>query len=239
MTCFRVPGSCLEKCLSNFLNTMAETLQKWVFWRHGPKRAYITPLSYGIYRLNTSSFGVKHVQILSESIFCGALLFFTWRLLSAPFQSFDKYSHTQWLAKTWLLCFHLSFRCGFFFKCRIFLRCFVSKVIPAYIVNNSGFCFWKTFNEKFIIMSNKITQNQSVVPKENSTLWESHKAWLRLFNCISARGALWKFLAFPDIFYIPYLNIRPTFPKNDNLNIKKTLLRTWQILISVLQNYFL
>lgn len=140
MTCFTVPGSCSEKCLSNFLNTMAESLQKWVFWRHGPKRAYITPLSYGIHRLNTSFFGVKNVQILSESLFFVEFCyFFTWRLLTAPFQSFDKYSHTQWLVNTWLLCFCLSFRC-ILFKHRLILRCCVSNVIADCRVNNSGFC---------------------------------------------------------------------------------------------------
>lgn len=92
MTWFRVPDSCKEKCLSNFLSTIAESLQKW---RHGPKRVYIIPLSYAIHRLNISLFGVKNVQILSESGFCEVLLFFTWRLLSVPLQSFDKYSYTQ------------------------------------------------------------------------------------------------------------------------------------------------
>lgn len=85
----------MEKYLSNFLSTKADSLQKWVFWRHGPKRAYITPLSYAILRLNISSFGVKNVQILSESVFCEVLLFFTWRLLGAPLQPFDKYSYTH------------------------------------------------------------------------------------------------------------------------------------------------
>lgn len=95
MTWFRVPDSCMEKYLSIFLSTVAESLQKWVFWRRGPKRVYITPLSYAILRLNISSFGVKNVQILSESGFCEVLLFFTWRLLSAPLHPFDKYSYTH------------------------------------------------------------------------------------------------------------------------------------------------
>lgn len=85
----------MEKCLSKFLSAIAESLQKWVFWRHGPKRVYITPLSDAMNRLNMSSFGVKNVQILSESGFCEVLLFLTWRLLSAPLQPFDKYSYTQ------------------------------------------------------------------------------------------------------------------------------------------------
>lgn len=92
---FRVPDSCMEKCLSIFLGTIAESLQKWVFWRHGLKRVYITPLTYAIHRLNISSFGVKNVQTLSESGFCEVLLCFMWRLLSAPLQPFDKYSYTQ------------------------------------------------------------------------------------------------------------------------------------------------
>lgn len=143
--------------------------------------------------------------------FSGFLLFFTQTLLTVPFRSFDKYSHTQWLANTWLLCFIFPVW-GFLFEHRLILRCCVSKVIPACRVNNSGFWIWKTFNETFIIMATKITQNQSVVPKENSTLWDSHKAWLRLLNCIAAREALRKFPAFPDTFYIPYLNKKPTFP---------------------------
>lgn len=151
----------------------------------------------------------KYYQSL---FFVGFLLFFTWWFLTAPSQSFDKHPHTQWPANTWVLCFCLSFRCVGFLRHRIILRCCVSKAIPAWKANKSGFSIWKNFNRTLIIMATKITQNQSVFPQENSTLWDSHKTWLRLLNCIAARGALQKFPAFPDIFYIWYLNKKPMSP---------------------------
>lgn len=159
----------LANCLSNFWNTTAECLQKLVFWRHLLKPAYITPFSYRIHRLNTSSFCVKNVQILSESVLCGVLLFsFSWRLLTAPFQSFDKQSHScsDWLTHS--SCVSIYFSYCFFFKHKAILRCCVSKVIPRHIVNNSGFCISKNLNQKLTIMATKITQNQYVIQKENS-----------------------------------------------------------------------
>lgn len=105
----------------------------------------------------------KYYQSL---FFCGVLLFFTWRLLTEPSQSFDKYPHTQWPANTWVLCFCLSFRCVCFLRYRIILRCSVSKAIRAWRANNSGLCIWKNFNKTLIITATKITQDQYVFPKE-------------------------------------------------------------------------